>query len=85
MTDFLKNYINGEVGYISDEYYFKAIEDLSNELIDKDIRDDLKLYLVSKRSDFLSEKAVARVKKRLPIFKYYKDVEDGGDNPWAGI
>ena len=85
MTDFLKNYINGEVGYISDELYFRAIDDLSNELIDKDIRDELKLYSVSRRSDFLSEKTVARIKKRMPIFKFYKEVEDGGDNPWAQI
>lgn len=85
MTDYLKNYINEQVGYIDDELYFKAIEELSKELVTKQVYDDLKLYAVSKRSDFLSEETVNRIKKRIDIFKIFKKQADGGDNPWVGI
>jgi len=83
MTDYLKNYINEQVGYIDDDVYFKAIDDLSKELITKQVYDDLKLYSATRRSDLLSIETINRVKKRVDIFKFYKQQVDGGDNPWA--
>lgn len=83
MTDYLKNYINEQVGYIDDDVYFKAIDDLSKELITKQVYDDLKLYAATRRSDLLSIETINRVKKRVDIFKSYKKQVDGGDNPWA--
>ena len=77
MEDNLKDYIESQVGFMDDDLYYAGIKQLSEEFMPKEIRDDLKAYAETHRSDFIGQEAIDYVKMRIRLFELLRKNSGG--------